>query len=80
MLERVNMAKVLDLMKIKGSCDQIRAQLRERKNLLFRKRFEEAIDYFSRIEEVLKLFNKRREHLLETNIAFLNAGQVRKLN
>ena len=70
LLERVPVAKVQELMRIKGSCEQIRAQLKERKHLQCRPRFEEAIDYFSRLEEMKQLFNNQRDGLLETNRHF----------
>ena len=57
-------------MRIKGSCEQVTAQLKERKNIQCRKRFEEAIAYFSRLEEMLALFNNSRDSLLETNSHF----------
>ena len=65
-------------MKIKGSCDQIRAQLKEKKNIQCRRRFEEAIDYFSRIAEMLKFFNHQSDNLLETNLNFKSVNERRR--
>ena len=55
-------------MRINGNCEKLRAKLKERKQLQCRKRFEEAIMYFSRVEDMLKQFNRATELLLETNM------------
>ena len=60
LLKRVNVKsvkKLEELIRIKGNCDQLEDGIREIKNLQCRKRFDEAILYFRRLEEMLQKFN-----------------------
>ena len=51
-----NVTKLLELMKIKGSCDQIEKQLQLKQHIYCKARFSNVIAYFRRLEEILKLF------------------------
>ena len=43
-------------MKIKGSCSQIEKLLSQKQHILCKPRFKKALEYFRRLENILKAF------------------------
>ena len=54
--KKVNWNKVLDLMKIKGTCKELKKQVQNRSGILCRKRFYKVIKYFEKLRDCLKVF------------------------
>jgi len=54
--KKVNLNKVLDLMKIKGTIEDLVKQVDKLKGIECKKRFYKVIEYFKRLRSTLKMF------------------------
>ena len=57
--------KLKELMKIRGSCDQVNEQLQQKQHIFCKSRFVAVIDYFRKLEEKLELFDITSEKLIK---------------
>ena len=66
----VNINKLQEIMKIKGSATKVAKQLLDTKHIQCKARFDQIVNYFRRIEETLSLFEIYTEPDLEQEKPF----------
>jgi hypothetical protein len=72
--KRFNSSKLFDLIKIKGTVEQVEKQIKNKSHILCRKRFLTALEYFIRLRDNLAIFGITEKDESKTEPQSLQKG------